>query len=144
MIVLEKGRGKGGRDKGKKRWKREDRGEGGGERKKTRERESVIQGYTKYISAAKNFETIELLLLSPPSFSSLPWYANRRRFTYSENRKSSDHASSLPVYPYSSSTRSWTSYRRYHRNNVTTIACLVDRSQDAWVFRVTSINYACT
>lgn len=39
MIVLEKGRGKGGRDKGKKRWKREDRGEGGGERKKTRERE---------------------------------------------------------------------------------------------------------
>lgn len=88
------GEGEGrGRDKGKKRWKREGRGR---EKENERERESVIQGYTKYISAAKNFETIELLLLSPPSFSSLPWYANRRRFTYSENRKSSDHASSLP------------------------------------------------
>lgn len=130
--------------KGRKDGKGKIGGGRGREKENERERESVIQGYTKYISAAKNFETIELLLLSPPSFSSLPWYANRRRFTYSENRKSSDHASSLPVYPYSSSTRSWTSYRRYHRNNVTTIACLVDRSQDAWVFRVTSINYACT
>lgn len=53
MIVLEKGRGKGGRDKGKKRWKREDRGEGGGERKKTRERERDTRVYEIYIRGEK-------------------------------------------------------------------------------------------
>lgn len=54
MIVLEKGRGKGGRDKGKKRWKREDRGrEGERERKRERERERDTRVYEIYIRGEK-------------------------------------------------------------------------------------------
>lgn len=54
MIVLKKGRGKGGRDKGKKRWKREDRGrEGERERKRERERERDTRVYEIYIRGEK-------------------------------------------------------------------------------------------
>lgn len=54
MIVLEAGRGKGGRDKGKKRWKREDRGrEGERGRKRERERERDTRVYEIYIRGEK-------------------------------------------------------------------------------------------